>query len=303
MSTLLEVLRQHRKHNSSDKRIFGLVLQGGGMRGAYTAGTMIPLIMNNLGDSTFEHIIGSSAGGINAAYLIDNHVETMVAFTDDLSNKNFVNLVRTNKLIDIDYAVDEVLRLRHPIDKANLKKAYSKLHIVLTDAHTGKKVVISDHHRFTNIYEEFRATAAIPILYDQEVLLDGTYYLDGGVADLVPIDVAIDLGCTDIVVIMTQQVQSYRFDDKHTRLVKHLIRKFAKHQTEAVKKVLPTDQKLLQKNLRRAIHPTKKIRTYLLEPSNQEALISMGTIDKEKVNDLAQIGITDCEAFLTKEVD
>ncbi len=301
MPTLGDVLKKH-KHSKKDKRIFGLVLQGGGMRGAYTAGTMIPLILEGFNKGTFEHVIGSSAGAINGAYFVDDHLETMVAYTDDLSNKRFVNLLRKDKKVDIDYVVDDVLKLRHPLNAHNLDHAYSKLHTVLTDAETGKKIVISDHHKFAQIYEELRATAALPVLYDKQIRVGDRYYIDGGVSDLIPIDVAIDLKCTDIVVIMTQQVQSYHFDKQHKRLVKRLLRGFAKTQSDAVRKVLPTNEKILKANLRLIKRPFRKIRIYLLEPSNEEILISLGTIDRDKVVELAFLGISDMEAFLNKEV-
>jgi len=87
----------------------------------------------------------------------------------------------------------------------------------MTNAKNGRKVVVSDHHKFAQIYEEFRATAALPILYDKPVLVDGKAYIDGGVSDLLPVDVAIKLGCTDIVVVMTRQMSSYHFDQRHHR--------------------------------------------------------------------------------------
>jgi predicted patatin/cPLA2 family phospholipase len=130
----------------------------------------------------------------------------------------------------------------------------------------------------------------------------GTYYVDGGVADLLPVDVAIKLGCTDIVVIMTQQIKNYRFDTRHTRLVRHLIQRYAKNQTEAVRKKLPTDERVLLMNLRSLRRPYKKIRIYTLEPSDEEILISKATIDKPKVETLVRLGIADMDTFLNREI-
>jgi predicted patatin/cPLA2 family phospholipase len=180
MATLYDILEQHKK-SKADKRVFGLVLQGGGMRAAYAAGAVVPLIQYEF-TNAFEHVVGSSAGAINGAYFIDKHLETKDAYMYDLSNKNFVNLLRSEKKIDIDYAVDTVLKQKYPLNISNLNRAHAKLHTVLTDAKTGKLVVISDHKKFAEIYEELRATAAIPILYDKSVIVGGTYYVDGGVA-------------------------------------------------------------------------------------------------------------------------
>lgn len=109
------------------------------MRAVYSAAAMVPLIKYGFTDA-FEHVIGSSAGAINGAYFIDNHQDTKDAFIEDLSNKNFVNLTRRDKKVDIDYCVDEVLKEKRPISVDNLNKAHAKLHTVVTDAKTGKKV-------------------------------------------------------------------------------------------------------------------------------------------------------------------
>ena len=285
------------QENKNDKKVFGLVLQGGGMRAVYSAGAIRPLIDYGLQDA-FEHVIGSSAGAINGAYLLGADRDTMLTYTDDLTNKNFVNLLRRENKVDIDYLVDLVMQHKRPVDISKLLKTNSKLHIVLTDAKTGKKVVVSDHHKFIEIYEEFRATAALPLLYDKPVLVGGRWYIDGGVSDLVPIDVAVKLGCTDIVVVLTQRLENFRFDRKHTRLVNHLVKRFAKNQSAAVRKILPTDERMLQLNLRTLTRPTRKKRFYLLQPSEENYLISLGTIDKPKVEQLAKLGVTDMDQFL-----
>jgi|GEM_PF-1063110 len=298
MTTLYDELSAHQQ-NKKDKRVFGLVLQGGGMRAVYSAGAIAPLIKYGF-SNTFDHVVGASAGAINGAYFIGADEETLLTYTDDLTNKNFVNLLRRDKKVDIDYLVDLVMKHKRPVDVVGLLKSTSKLHIVMTDAKTGKKVVLSDHNKFTEIYEEFRATAALPLLYDKPVLVGGRWYIDGGVSDLLPIDVAIKLGCTDIVVVMTQQISNYHFDRKHIRLVNHLVKHFAINQPAAIRKILPTNERMLQINLRKLSHPMRKTRFYVMEPSAPESLISLGTIDKPKVEALAQLGVTDMDVFLHK---
>jgi predicted patatin/cPLA2 family phospholipase len=300
MTTLLDELIAHRD-NKKDKRVFGLVLQGGGMRAVYSAGAAAPLITYGVVDS-FDHVVGSSAGAINGAYMLGSDPETLRTYTDDLTNKNFVNLLRRDKRVDIDYLVDMVLQHKRPLNLANLRAAHAQLHVVMTDAKNGRKVVVSDHHQFTEIYEEFRATAALPFLYDKKVLVAGKYFIDGGVADLLPLDVAIKLGCTDIVVVMTQQLASYDFSKRHARLANRLMRRFATEQAAAVRAKLPTDEHLLQQNLRRITHPLKTTRVYLLEPSDEEFLVTRITTDKPKIEALAKLGIQDMDAFLHKTI-
>src|SRR5579859_3431945 len=96
MLTLYDVLVAHQQ-NKHDKRKFGLLLQGGGMRAVYSAGAIAPLIEYGLTDA-FDHVIGSSAGAINGTYFLGCDINTRKTYTKDLTNKNFVNLIRPSKV-------------------------------------------------------------------------------------------------------------------------------------------------------------------------------------------------------------
>ncbi len=303
MLTLYDELEAHKRHKDSSARVFGLVIQGGGMRGAYSAAAIVPLIAYGFSD-TFDHVIGSSAGAINGAYFVSAKDETLRhTYADDLANKKFINLLRRDKRVDIDFLVDGVLKHERALDINALNAAHAKLHIVMTDAKTSKEVVLSDHGKFLEIYEELRATAALPILYDKEVRVNDRLYIDGGVSDLLPIDVAIKLGCTDIVVIMTQQIRRYSFVKRHERLVNHLVKYFAKDKPVRIRKKLPTDEHKLQRNLRKLSHPTKNLRFYVLEPSDEEFLVSLATSDRDKVESLAKLGVSDMDKFLHEPLE
>lgn len=300
MATLYDLLQAH-KNKQDEKRVFGLVLQGGGMRAAYVAGALTPLVEYGFND-TFDHVVGASAGAINGAYFIAGEREMAKTYTDSLTNKNFVNLGRREKRVDIDYLVDVVLKHKRPIDAEKLLHAHSNLHIVVTKASSGRKKVISDHNKFMDIYEEFRATAALPLLYDRLVKIGSKWYVDGGIADLLPIDVAHKLGCTDIVVIMSRSTQSYVLERSHDQLINRLVRYFSK-QPAAVRRELPTNQHMFQTNLHTLRHPFKDTRIYVLEPSNDHAMVSQVTIEKDRVRAWARLGVTDMDEFLRRPLD
>jgi predicted patatin/cPLA2 family phospholipase len=100
MSNLLSLLKAH-ENNPSDNRVFGLVLEGGGMRGVYSAAAAVPLMTYKVSDA-FEHINGSSAGALNAAYMMADDLDSYLVYADDLTNKNFINLLPKDKKVDID---------------------------------------------------------------------------------------------------------------------------------------------------------------------------------------------------------
>jgi predicted patatin/cPLA2 family phospholipase len=300
MSTLLELLTKHRAEPDS-KRVFGLVVQGGGMRAVYSAAVLSTFIEYGLTE-VFDHVVGSSAGGMNGAYFIAGQAEAVDVYTDDLTTKKFVNLARLNKKVDIDYVIDVALRQNTPLRIDKLESSRSKLHLVLTSETTSRRVVISDHQQFKEIYEELRATSALPILYDKIVPVGNGLYVDGGVADLLPVDVAVGLGCTDIIVIMTRKVSSYHFDARHTRLARSLMYHLARGHSKELRKMLPTNERILGRNLRLLTSPPKGTRIHLLEPSNEEMLVTLGTTDKGEIEELAKLGVSDTESFLHNEL-
>src|ERR1700683_2757460 len=116
LSTLLNILENHR--NKYDRRKFGLVIQGGGMRTAYAVGAITSLIRHDLAD-TFQHVVGSSAGAVSVAAVV-RQVQDPTGFIYDVANKNFVNMLRSDKKVDIDYAIDVALKLKNPLNIQNL---------------------------------------------------------------------------------------------------------------------------------------------------------------------------------------
>src|SRR5665213_2140991 len=135
MPTLSELLLEQKNHKNKN-RIYGLVIQGGGMRAAYSAGALATLIEYGF-ESVFDHVVGSSAGAMNGAYFLASQADAVDTYTKDISNKNFVNLTRKDKRVDIDYLVDVALQQKRPLKIDRLLTTHSQLHRVLTEAQSG----------------------------------------------------------------------------------------------------------------------------------------------------------------------
>lgn len=182
----------------------GLVVQGGGMRGVYSMAALMALEEVGLGNA-FDHIIGSSAGAINGSYFAAGQAKMAVGvYIDDLSNRRFVNFLRRHNIVDINYLVDGVLKKHKALDVAQVRNAMSTLHIILTDYMDATAREFTNRDADVDIMELIRATSAMPVLYRTPVTIQGRRYIDGGVANKLPLQRAIDLGCTDIVVVATR---------------------------------------------------------------------------------------------------
>ena len=208
-----ETLKEHltakvaHKHNIPT----ALVVQGGGMRGVYSMGALAYLEEVGL-SRAFDLIIGSSAGAINGAYLLSGQAKDAVrVYIDYLSRRSFINFFRIRKIVNIDWLVDVALKENTPLDINSIKESSSTLQVILTNAKTGEPEVISnrDDNEF-DFYEAIRATAALPGLYNKKITIHGNDYVDGGLADALPIKRAIEFGSQTSLVVVTRE-KNFRY--------------------------------------------------------------------------------------------
>jgi len=207
------ILDQKRRGHGGTETI-GLVVQGGGMRGVYSMGALAALEEMGFGDS-FDHVAGSSAGALNGAYFITGQarygVETYIHY---LTHRNFVNPLRLKKMVDIDYLVDHIGKKARPLDINKLLSAQTLLHISLTRCSNGQTRYVTNRTPDIDLWEAFRASAAMPILYNKSVKVGDGLYVDGSLRARVPIRRVVDYGCRYVVVILTMP-HSHRVTSKN----------------------------------------------------------------------------------------
>jgi predicted patatin/cPLA2 family phospholipase len=194
------------------------------MRGAHTCGALMALAEKGLTD--FDLVVGASAGACTAAYLVSGqfHLFSSV-WTKHLHDGRFLDLKRLptrRSVMDLDFLIHHVFRDLDPLDLEAIRRSPTKFLIVATDCHTGQAVYFDAHK--DPILNALKASAALPIAYRPQVVLDGRTYIDGGVTDPIPIQKAIDEGCDEIVVLLTRP-EGYR---KKVPLVNVLARLYSR---------------------------------------------------------------------------
>jgi predicted patatin/cPLA2 family phospholipase len=211
-----EVLDQRRRGVAGTDTI-GLVVQGGGMRGVYSMGALAALEEMGFGQC-FDHVAGSSAGALNGAYFITGQasygVETYIHY---LSRKIFVNPFRFKKVVDIDYLVDHIGKKARPLHLHKLHSAHTTLHISLTESTHAQTRYVTNRTPDIDIWEAFRATAAIPLLYNKSVKVGNGHYVDGSISARLPVRPVVELGCRYVVMILTMP-HSHRITSTNTWL-------------------------------------------------------------------------------------
>ncbi len=206
--------RQARHHvqllNAMESNIpLACVVQGGGMRGTYSITALAEL--ERLGyTNRFNAVYASSAGAMNGAYFLAGQAAEGVAiYVEHLSGKRFINFLRLRPIIDINYLVDEVLSVQVPLNQDAVLSSPTELLIYTTDAVKGTTVCFSNRNMRAPLLDILRATAALPIVFGREIVINGRRYVDGGFLDQVPLAKAIEDGWKHIVVVLTRPL-SYR---------------------------------------------------------------------------------------------
>ena len=183
--------------------MLGLILEGGGMRGAFTAGVLDYWMSRDL---WFQNVYGVSAGACQAcSYLCrqpGRGLRVWVNYTDDPRFISLRSLLTTGDMIGAELNYDLVPRKLDPLDNAAFLASGARFTAVLTDVETGKPAYIPIRDMFEDI-DAVRASASLPLV-SRMVTYRGRRYLDGGVSDSIPIRRAIADGCDRNLLVLTQ---------------------------------------------------------------------------------------------------
>ncbi len=181
----------------------GIVCEGGGMRGVYTAGVLQAFLE---GGFLADELVGVSAGASNGAnYVSGQHGRGMRTNIDYAGDKRYLslsNLLKTRSLFGMDFIFGDIPNSLDPFDFTAMAASPCEYFVGATSLTTGKAVFFGKEHMTPGL-TVLRASCSIPLLAPV-IDIDGRPYLDGGVADPIPIDKAIADGCTRLVVILTR---------------------------------------------------------------------------------------------------
>jgi|FEC22Drversion2_1045045.scaffolds.fasta_scaffold00720_2 predicted patatin/cPLA2 family phospholipase len=187
-----------------DGRKLGLIVEGGAMRGVFSAGADISLETAGLSRS-FDAVYASSAGALNAAYLLAGQAELgATVYYEDLDGDKFINYRRPQRILDLDYLFDEIIATRKPLDIDAVLASPTRFKIALTDAQSGQGMLVEAGAEGFDLLDTLRASATHPLLSERHRTIGGRVFFDGGLCKLLPIQDAIHDGCTDLLVILTR---------------------------------------------------------------------------------------------------
>ncbi|MGB5887569.1 MAG: patatin family protein [Acinetobacter venetianus] len=185
-----------------------LVVEGGGMRGAFTSGVLDAFLQQQF--NPFDLCVGVSSGSTNLAnYLAAQQGRTLQIYLDHSLRSEFIQYSRFFKggdLLDLKWMWD-VVEKEHPLNQSHLFANHPEFYMVLTHAISGEATYIKASK--DNILEGLRASSSIPVLTRQAVEVFGEPYFDGGVADALPIHWAAQQNNVSKLMVLRTRPKSY----------------------------------------------------------------------------------------------
>lgn len=187
-----------------------LVLEGGATRGVFTSGALDYLMEK---DVYMSHIIGVSAGACNAVDYVSKQPErTRDCFIPADKSGNYYygirDFVKEKSLMNMDLIFDKFPNETFPFDFDTYFNSEIECELVTTNCQTGKAEYMTERSDRERLMKVCRASCSMPLL-TPIVNIDGVPYLDGGLADSVPIRRAQSMENKKIVVILTKN-EGYR---------------------------------------------------------------------------------------------
>lgn len=188
-----------------------IVLEGGATRGIFTAGVLDKLMEE---DIYLSDVIGVSAGACNAVDYVSGQIgRTKECMVNDLE-EDYINsprkFVKDKSLLNMDLVFDRYPNDLIPFDFDKFFASEMECELVATNCVTGKAEYFKERKDKWRLMNIARASSSIPLI-TPAVNIDGVPYLDGGLADSVPVQHAIESGNEKIVVVLTRNI-GYRKD-------------------------------------------------------------------------------------------
>ena len=202
----------------------GLVLEGGAMRGMYSAGVLDVFIERGV---HVDGIVGVSAGACFGCNLFSGQKGRALRynqrFAGDPRNVSIRSWITTGDIVNRKFAY-YVIPTKYDVFDEEAFEAYGgEYWVVVTNVETGEAEYMRMNNLLADI-EMLRASASMPFC-SRMVPLNGKKYLDGGIADSIPVRACLDMGYDKVIVVLTQP-EDYVKGPMNEKLVRAVYRKY-----------------------------------------------------------------------------
>lgn len=197
----------------------GLILEGGGMKGVYTAGVLDFFLDKEI---EFSSVYGVSAGACHmCSYLSKQKGRALDVSVDYLDTRRYCSvesLLTSGDLFNVDICYSLIPDYLYPYDYETFGRYEGKAYSVATDIVTGKPEYFRIRDMKADI-NKIRASASLPLV-SRNVKIGNSLYLDGGISDSVPLQQSVISGNRKNVVIMTKEIGYVRRPSRQLGLIR-----------------------------------------------------------------------------------
>lgn len=182
----------------------GLILEGGAMRGLFTAGVIDVMLEQ---DIAVDGMIGVSAGAAFGCNFKSKQAGRVLRynkrFCKDKRFCSFYSLLKTGDLYGADFCYREIPETLDPFDKDTFANDPTEFYLVCTDIESGKAVYKQLKKSDGNAMDWFRASASMPLV-STPVEIGKQKLLDGGIVDSIPVRYFESIGYEHNIIVLTQ---------------------------------------------------------------------------------------------------
>lgn len=239
----------------------GVVLEGGAMRGLFTAGVLDVFMENGI---EFDGAAGVSAGVVFGCNYKSRQPGRTIRynkrFAKDWRYCSFLSLLLTGDLFGVEFCYEKIPFHYDIFDLEAYRNNPMRFYVVMTDIDTGKAVYkeAKEGSGIDTLY--YRASASMP-LAARTVEIMGHRYLDGGISDSIPLKFMQDTGYEKNVVILTQAPDFRKEPVRNMRLIGAWL-----HRYPALVRAMSRRHIMYNKELEHIRQSVKEGNTFVIQP-------------------------------------
>ncbi len=272
----------------------GLVVEGGGLRGIYGSGVLDCFLDACL---EFDYCVASSAGAANVASFLAkqkmrNH-RFYTVYVKDKRYMSFGNWLKTGSFFGLEFIYDTLTNEIDPIDYDTMLSTKSIYQVTATNALTGRAEYLDLSYFQKNNCRALMASCAMPVLC-KPIAMQGKLYYDGGLADPIPVKRALEDGCRQLVVVLSQPRGTQKKPEPYPWLYSRMLRKYPQ-----VIAVMRKRHEIYNETLALIENLEREGRAVVIAPSSH---IDLGFASKkeQELQQLYDLGVFDAGQVLQK---